>query len=114
MPTPTEELVATISERLKATANVKVVYGEPQVIEGKTIIPVAVASYGFGAGTGPQGQDSGGGGGGAVRVKPLGVVEVTAERTRFVPVVDVNHLAVLGLIGLALLLFRFRGPFRRR
>ncbi|MCJ7509307.1 MAG: hypothetical protein MUP14_00230 [Dehalococcoidia bacterium] len=114
MPTPTEELVATISERLKATVNVKMVYGEPQVIEGKTIIPVAVASYGFGAGTGPQGQDSGGGGGGAVRVKPLGVVEVTAERTRFVPVVDVNHLAVLGLIGLALVLFRFRGPFRRR
>jgi uncharacterized spore protein YtfJ len=114
MPTPTEELVATISERLKATANVKLVYGEPQVIEDKTIIPVAVASYGFGAGTGPQGQDSGGGGGGAVRVKPLGVVEVTAERTRFVPIVDANHLAILALIALALVLFRFRGPFRRR
>ena len=60
MPTPTEELVTTISEKLKASADVKVVYGEPQVIEGKTIIPVAVASYGFGAGagsgTGPQGE----------------------------------------------------------
>jgi len=116
MPTPTEELVATISERLKATANVKVVYGEPQVIEDKTIIPVAVASYGFGAGsgTGPQGEGSGGGGGGCVRVKPVGCIEITAGRTRFIPVIDVNRLAMLGLIGLALVLFWFRRTFRRR
>jgi uncharacterized spore protein YtfJ len=114
MPTPTEELVATISERLKASADVKVVYGEPQVIEGKTIIPVAVASYGFGAGSGGGPQGQGGGGGGGMRVKPVGVVEITAERTRFIPIVDVNRLATLGLIALALLLFRFRGPFRRR
>jgi uncharacterized spore protein YtfJ len=116
MPTPTEELIADISERLKTTANVKVVYGEPQVIEGKTIIPVAVASYGFGAGggPGPRGEGTGGGGGGGVRVKPVGVVEITAERTRFIPVIDVNGLATLGLIGLALLLFWFRNPFRRR
>jgi uncharacterized spore protein YtfJ len=116
MPTPTEELVATISERLKATANVKVVYGEPQVIEGKTIIPVAVARYGFGAGsgTGPRGEGTGGGGGGGVSVKPIGCLEITAERTRFIPVIDVNRLATLGLIGLALVLFWFRRPFRRR
>jgi uncharacterized spore protein YtfJ len=118
MPTPTEELVATISERLKATANVKVVYGEPQVLEGKTIIPVAVARYGFGAGagTGPQGEGTGGGGGGGggVSVKPIGCLEITPERTRFVPVIDVNRLATLGLIALALVLFWFRSPFRRR
>ncbi len=114
MPTPTEELVATISERLKASADVKVVYGEPQVIEGKTIIPVAVAAYGFGAGSGGGPQGQGGGGGGGMRVKPVGVVEITAERTRFIPIVDVNRLATLGVVALALLLFRFRGPFRRR
>ena len=104
MPTPTEELVATISEKLKATADVKVVYGEAQVVEGKTIIPVAVASYGFGAGagsgTGPQGEGGGAGAGGGMRVKPVGVVEITAERTRFIPIVDVNRLATLGLIAL--------------
>jgi uncharacterized spore protein YtfJ len=122
MPTPTEELLATISERLKAAADVKVVYGEPQVIEGKTIIPVAVASYGFGAGAGgrgrwsrdEQGEGTGAGGGGGVSVKPIGCIEVTAERTRFVPIFDVNRLATLGVIALALLLFWFRGPFRRR
>jgi len=116
MPTPTEEVVASISEKLKVAANVKVVYGEPQVVEGKTIIPVAVASYGFGAGsgTGPQGEGSGGGGGGGLRVKPLGVVEVTAERTRFIPVIDVNRLATLGLIALVVVLFWFRRTFRRR
>jgi uncharacterized spore protein YtfJ len=114
MPTPTEELIATISERLKASADVRVVYGEPQVIEGKTIIPVAVASYGFGAGSGGGEQGTGAGGGGGLRVKPLGVVEITAERTRFVPILDVNRLATLGVIALALLLFWFRNPFRRR
>jgi len=115
MPTPTEELIATISERLKAAADVKVVYGEPQVIEGKTIIPVAVASYGFGAGSGGGKQGTGGGGGGGgMRVKPVGVVEITAERTRFIPIVDVNRLATLGLIALVVVLFWFRGPFRRR
>jgi uncharacterized spore protein YtfJ len=116
MPTPTEELVANISERLKASADVKVVYGEPQVIEGKTIIPVAVASYGFGAGsgTGPQGEGGGAGGGGGMRVKPVGVVEVTAERTRFIPVIDVNRLATLGLIALVVILFWVRRTFRRQ
>ena len=114
MPTPTEELVATISERLKASADVKVVYGEPQVIEGKTIIPVAVASYGFGAGSGGGPQGQGGGGGGGMRVKPVGVVEITAERTRFIPIVDVNRLATLGLIALVVILFWARRTFRRR
>ena len=114
MPTPTEELVTTISEKLKASADVKVVYGEPQVIEGKTIIPVAVAAYGFGAGSGGGPQGQGGGGGGGMRVKPVGVVEITAERTRFIPIIDVNRLATLGVVALALLLFWFRGPFRRR
>ena len=113
MPTPTEELVATISERLKASVDVKVVYGEPQVIEGKTIIPVAVASYGFGAGSGGGPQGQGGGGGGGMRVKPVGVVEITAERTRFIPIVDVNRLATLGLIALVVVLFWVRRTFRR-
>jgi uncharacterized spore protein YtfJ len=111
MPTPTEELVSTISERLKAAADVKVVYGEPQVIEGKTIIPVAVASYGFGAGAGGE---HGAGGGGGVSVKPIGCIEITAERTRFIPIVDVNRLATLGLIALVVILFWFRRTFRRR
>jgi uncharacterized spore protein YtfJ len=122
MPTPTEELVATISERLKAAADVKVVYGEPQVIEGKTIIPVAVVSYGFGAGSGgrgrwghdEQGEGGGAGGGGGVSVKPIGCIEVTAERTRFIPIVDVNRLATLGLIALVVILFWVRRTFRRR
>jgi uncharacterized spore protein YtfJ len=114
MPTPTEELLATISERLKATADVRVVYGEPQVIEGKTIIPVAVASYGFGAGSGGGEQGTGVGGGGGVSVKPIGCIEITAERTRFIPIVDINRLATLGLIALIVILFWFRRTFRRR
>ncbi len=121
MPAPTEELIATISESLKAAADVKVVYGEPQVIEGRTIIPVAVASYGFGAGSGGRGRWGGGergeggaGGGGGVSVKPIGCLEITTERTRFIPIVDVNRLATLGLIALVVILFWFRRTFRRQ
>jgi uncharacterized spore protein YtfJ len=110
MPTPTEELLAAISERLKATAHVKVVYGEPQVIEGKTIIPVAVASYGFGAGVGEQGS----GGGGGVRVKPIGCLEITAERTRFVPIVDVNRLAMLGIMASVCIVWMLTRALRKR
>jgi uncharacterized spore protein YtfJ len=75
-----------------------------------------VASYGFGAGSGPgpRGEGSGGGGGGGVRVKPIGCLEITADRTRFIPIVDVNRLATLGLIALVVILFWFRRTFRRR
>ena len=110
MPTPTEELLATISERLKATANVKVVYGEPQVLEGKTIIPVAVASYGFGAGTGEQGS----GGGGGLRVKPIGCLEITPERTRFVPIVDATRLAMMGIMASVCIVWMLTRAFRKR
>jgi hypothetical protein len=60
-----QEIVTSIADRLKASGDVKVVFGEPQVIEGKTIVPVAAVAYGFGGGTGggPQGEGHGGGGG---------------------------------------------------
>ena len=53
-----QELVTSIADRLKASGDAKVVFGEPRVIEGKTIVPVASVAYGFGGGSGggPQGQ----------------------------------------------------------
>ena len=79
----------SISDNLSASADVTKVYGEPKVIEGKTIIPVAKVSYGFGGGFGSGARNDesgdGGGGGGGVSASPVGILEVTAQETRFIP-----------------------------
>ena len=84
-----QQTFQSLKDSLASAANVKTVYGEPLTIGAKTIIPVARVGYGFGAGSGKGkragGQDGeGGGGGGGVGAVPVGVVEVTPERTRFV------------------------------
>src|SRR5215472_5026716 len=93
------------------TANVKAVYGEPIAAQGKTIIPVAKITYGYGggAGTGGMGESSargeGGGGGGGARAIPVGVVEVSDQQTRFVPITDRNKLAGAVVMGVGLGIF---------
>ncbi len=111
-----QELVTSIADRLKASGDVRVVFGEPQVIEGKTIVSVASVAYGFGggSGTGPQGQGQGGGGGGGLRVKPLGVLEITSERTRFVPIVDATRLAMMSIMASVCIVFMLTRAFRKR
>jgi uncharacterized spore protein YtfJ len=91
---------------------VKAIYGEPVAAQGKTVIPVAkiMYVYGAGAGTGGVGTSSargdGGGGGGGVMAIPVGVIEVSDQQTRFVPITDRKRLAgaVLAGIGLGMLL----------
>ena len=109
-----QELVTSIADRLKASGDVKVVFGEARVLEGKTIVPVASVAYGFGGGSGggPQGQGSGGGGG--VRVKPLGVLEITAERTRFVPIVDATRLTMMGIMASVCIVWMLTRALRKR
>jgi len=94
------------------TANVKAVYGEPIAAQGKTIIPVAKLIYGYGGGAGTGGvgeskaRGEGGGGGGGARAVPVGVVEVSEQQTRFIPITDRKKLAgavVMG-IGVGILL----------
>jgi uncharacterized spore protein YtfJ len=66
--------------------------------------------YGAGAGIGGVGDSSargeGGGGGGGARAIPVGVIEVSDQQTRFVPITDRKRLAgaVFGGIGLGMLL----------
>ncbi len=82
--------LSSIQQAVVSNANVKAVYGEPITAEGKTIVPVARIAYGFGGGSGSRegregaGESGGGGGGGAMAV-PVGVVEITAGETRFIP-----------------------------
>jgi uncharacterized spore protein YtfJ len=109
-----EQYTKSIMERLQASASVKTIYGDPVTAEGKTIIPVARVGYGFGAGFGPgtNGEtktEGGGGGGGGVGATPIGVVEITKEDTRFIPVGEETRLVGALLVGLFLgLLFARR------
>jgi uncharacterized spore protein YtfJ len=117
-----EHIVGELLDRIKGSAKVEVVYGEAREIGEKTIIPVAVIAYGFGAGAGtgareePGGDGAtrsgvGSGGGGAVRVQPVGVLEVTADETRMVPIFDWTRIITTAImfLGLAMVIRALRG-----
>ena len=103
-------LLQSLKESILADANVKAIYGEPISAHEKTIIPVAriMYAYGAGAGTGGIGEKNtrgeGGGGAGGVRAIPVGVIEVSNQQTRFVPITDRKKLtgAVLTGVGLGI------------
>jgi len=111
-------LLQSLKESVLSQANVKTIYGEPIEAQGKTIIPVAKIVYGYGAGAGTGGvgdtsaKGEGGGGGGGVRAVPVGVIEVSDQPTRFVPISDRKKLTGAVLVGLALGMLMSRG--RRR
>lgn len=80
------------------TLGVDTAYGEPIEVEGTTIIPVAVVSYGFGVGEGDS-EDVGtgaGGGGGGVSI-PTGAYVTRDGDTRFEP-----NIIVLLTLGISL------------
>ena len=102
-------LLQSLKESVLGQANVKAIYGEPISAHEKTIIPVAKIMYGYGAGAGTGGvgdtsRGEGGGGGGGVRAIPVGVIEVSNQQTRFIPITDRKKLAgaVLAGIGVGL------------
>ena len=108
-------LLQSLKESVLSQANVKTIYGEPIEAQGKTIIPVAKIVYGYGAGAGTGGvgdtsaKGEGGGGGGGVRAVPVGVIEVSDQPTRFVPISDRKKLGGAILIGIALGMLIGRG-----
>jgi uncharacterized spore protein YtfJ len=122
-----ESVVNSILDRIRATARVELVYGEERRIGEKTIIPVAAIAYTFGggggggAGSGPahngHSEDAsgvgGGGGGGSVRVSPVGVLEITEDGTRLVPILDWTRIITTGLTVAGAWMI-FRTIFRRR
>ena len=99
-------LLQSLKESVLGQANVKAVYGEPISAHEKTIIPVAKIMYGYGAGAGTGGvgekntRGEGGGGGGGVRAVPVGVIKVSKQQTRFVPISDNRKLASAALAGI--------------
>jgi uncharacterized spore protein YtfJ len=107
----TRDLIDGAVEHLRTSASVKTVYGDPITTDGKTVIPVAKVAYGFGAGSGsgthmkkgPEGktpvEGEGEGAGGGVAAKPVGVVEITEQGTKFVQFGAPKKLAISALIG---------------
>lgn len=95
-----QELLQSLNDRVAASANARSVYGEPVETRDRTIIPVARVQYGFGGGVGHEEEKEGSGGGGCVRAKPVGVVEVDDQGTRFVPIIDATSLAAAVGLGL--------------
>ncbi len=100
-----QQMLDSLKQGLASTASVKSVYGEPINIAGKTIIPVARIGFGFGAGSGggkrPEGGEGAGGGGGMGAV-PVGVLEVTPERTRFVAFGSRKRMAAAMAAGMVI------------
>jgi uncharacterized spore protein YtfJ len=122
-----EGILGSILERIRNTARVELVYGEERKVADKTIIPVAAVAYTFGGGagggTGPStnghnghsdvSAGGGGGGGGPVRVQPVGVLEITEDETRLVPILDWSRIITTGLTVFGIWMV-FRTIFRRR
>lgn len=123
-----DTVVNSILDRIRTTARVELVYGEERKIGEKTIIPIAAVAYAFGggggggAGTGPQhnghseetaGVGGGGGGGGSVRVQPVGVLEVTGDETRLVPILDYTRIITTAITAIGAWMI-LRSIFRRR
>jgi len=111
-------LLQSLKESILGQAGVKAIYGEPVSVQGKTIIPVAKLAYGYGAGAGTGGvgnssaQGEGGGGGAGVCAVPVGVIEISDQQTRFIPITSRKKLA--GAIVLGTLLGIFLSWRRRR
>lgn len=76
------KLAETIS-----SSGIKSVYGEPIVVDGTTIVPVAAVQFGFGAGDAGGGgeEDAPGGAGGGGMAVPFGAYISDETGVRFRP-----------------------------
>ncbi len=95
------ETIEGMKDALGDRLNTQTAYGDPIVIDGVTVIPVARVFLGFGAGGGGVGvgedglstngdeadatAPAGGGGGGGGLVQPLGFIEIDTTGARWVP-----------------------------
>jgi uncharacterized spore protein YtfJ len=101
-------LLQSLKDSIVGQAGVKTIFGEPISAQGKTVIPVAKVIYGYGGGAGTGGvgnssaQGEGGGGGAGVRAIPVGVIEISDQQTRFIPISSRKKLAGAVLAGIFL------------
>ena len=104
----TQQVIDMVTQRVKETANVGTVFGEPVEAGGATLIPVACIKV-YGGGGGGSGRTKGGGEGQQkdkgmglglhVMATPVGYIEVLDGEARMVDIVDKNQLAFGGLLA---------------
>jgi uncharacterized spore protein YtfJ len=100
------ETLRSLGDHLQLGRSVRNVYGDPVVVGGRTVIPIARVSYGFGAGGGvnegeeAQSERGGSGGGAGMSARPAGALEITEAGTRFIPFVDPARLGIALTVGL--------------
>jgi uncharacterized spore protein YtfJ len=103
-PRRTDDLLATLAERIGARFDARTVFGAPVERDGVTVIPVAAIRFGMGGGGGsdPSKGQAGEGGGGGGSAGPAGYIEIKEGRTRFVAVVQpARVLMLIGALTLA-------------
>lgn len=88
-------------DNLKKSARADTVFGQPQTMGERTIIPIARVSYWFRMNLGQdiapgEEEKTGGCGGGRgfAMARPIGVLVITPEGTRVEPVVDRRRIAL--------------------
>ena len=97
-------------EGLRSSASVDAAFGQPQEIEGRTMIPVSAVRVGMGVGFGQgtadeptEPQDAaeeppgGGGAGGGAVARPVALIEVTSNETVIHPIIDETKVALAGI-----------------
>jgi Sporulation protein YtfJ (Spore_YtfJ) len=104
-----DELLATLAERIGARFDASNVFGTPVERDGVTVIPVATIRFGMGGGGGsdPRKGQGGEGGGGGGTASAAGYIELKGGRSRFVPAVHPARMLLLvgatTLAGLAIM-----------
>lgn len=112
---PSEEHVnvAELRAKTRDTPTAQRAFGEPIVLDGVTVIPVARISGGGGLGTSPtppgsaghDGADAGSGGGFGIGMTPVGVFSIRDGAVTWRPAFDLNRVILGGqLVGLVTVL----------
>jgi uncharacterized spore protein YtfJ len=112
--------IGVIFDKFAKYKDVSLVYGESIELENKKVLPVAKVDYYVGGGGGYSGESEnspiaqGEGGGGYISVKPLGVYEITSDKVRFKPAIELKFILTIITVltfGLAILI---KNPFEKR
>jgi len=109
--------VQRVGETIERSISIRHIFGEPVARGEVTVIPVGQVVLAFGGGGGqavgarkpdeadgtdPRYDASGSGGGGALRMTPIGALEITDAGVRFVRLRPYAPLLVAGALGIAL------------
>ncbi len=105
---------------MQTKAGAQTVFGDVIELNGRKVIPVASVRYAFGigGGQGPKREEKsdrpgGGGGGGGMRIDPVAVIEISEDKLKVQPIVNVTRLAIAGIFLFAWTVFWVSRTVRR-